>query len=118
MHDFEPTLIKQLNEAGFDDVSVLEIDRCKDDQDRFDNPFYAKVHLLKIMEGRLRGCLLYDPENTMIALLRKSVDILKTLPDDTPIYFWRIRQHDKIIAGRSSPDRIIHIFPTKGKEEI
>jgi len=111
MDDFEKILNKQLIDADIMNFKIKSVYKAIDEKDINGNAFYEKKRLLKILESRLKGCLLYDKQNKLIDFLKDSIETLKSIPDDSTIYYWEIIVNDKIITGRSTYDKLLHIFP-------
>ena len=111
MDSIKNKISQQLINAGFTDFEFVKIDKARIELDGNGKPFYEKTRLLTIFKNRLKGCLLYDPENQMLDFLKNSVETLEGISDDTEIYYWQIKENGTVRSGRSTENQVLHIFP-------
>lgn len=105
-------LDSQLTKSGYNNYKILDIELCEPSINGNGKPYYEKQRLLYIFSRRLKGCLLYDKNNPFINFLKESIDILENLPDDETIFNWSITVDGMRITGRSTFDKILHIYPS------
>jgi len=104
-------LTKQIQENGHSKVIIAKLDESRVDNDANGKPFYERNRLLIIMKGRLRGCNQNDKENMMVPFLEKAITDLNELNEETPIYYWEAIIDGTKRAGRSTKEKVLHIYP-------
>lgn len=112
MDSIREKISKQLINAGFANFEFVEIDEPSVQLDGNGKPFYEKERLLIIFNNRLKGCLLLDPKNKMVDFLKRSIETLESIPDDSEIYCWQIMTNGIKVYGRSTEKQILHVYPT------
>jgi hypothetical protein len=115
MDTINQKISQQLINAGYADFEFISIDKSRVELDGEGNPFYEKNRLLTIFKNRLKGGLLYGPENTIVDFLKSSVIMLESIPDESEIYYWQIKVNGDRISGRSIESQILHVFPVNPK---
>lgn len=111
METIRQKLSQQLTHAGYTDFEFIRIDDVPMRFDANGKPFYEKTRLLTIFKNRLKGSLLYDPENGMIDFLKDSIAALESIADESEIFYWQIVVNGRQVSGRSTENQILHIFP-------
>lgn len=77
-------------------------------------PYYARDRLLYIFQVRLRGYATSpNQDQTLHDFLADAIKILEETPSTTKIYFWKAETSVGTLHGRSTEDRILHIYPCK-----
>lgn len=111
-------ITQQIIKSGYVDFQIIEIHKTHLAFDGNGNPFYEKLRLLRIFQRRLKGCLLYDKENSMIPFLQNAISTLEKIPDESEIYFWIIKADGKQVSGRSTKEQVLHIYPNDRETDL
>lgn len=111
MDSIKQELSRQLINAGYANFEFVNLHQAPIMFDGYGKPFHEKERLLIIFKNRLTGCLLDSDQNEMVDFLKKSIETLESIPDESKIFYWQIQADGNQISGRSTEKQILHIYP-------